>query len=32
MSEVKVEITANSSALATGLAKAQKNIQNLARM
>lgn len=28
MSEVKVEIKADSSALATGLAKAQKNIQN----
>ena len=31
MSEVKVEITANSSALATGLAKAQKNIQNFSK-
>jgi hypothetical protein len=31
MSEVKVEITANSSALATGLAKAQKNIQNFGK-
>jgi hypothetical protein len=31
MSEVKVEITANSSALATGLAKAQKNIQSFGK-
>ena len=31
MSEVKVEIKADSSALATGLAKAQKNIQNFSK-
>jgi hypothetical protein len=31
MSEVKVEIKADSSALATGLAKAQKNIQNFGK-
>jgi len=31
MSEVKVEITANSSALATGLAKAQKNIDSFGK-